>query len=84
VSNEGTVFVNRTDTNSRCEPFTIDKRIKPGAYKLGSADDSKGIYTIMFSDTTILPGRFKIAIGEMEIDIMPHRIVIDGNELKWH
>jgi|GEM_PF-2859517 len=38
---------------------------------------------VVFSDTTILPGRFTIQIGDMLFEIMSSRIVLNGENLEW-
>jgi hypothetical protein len=39
--------------------------------------------TIGFSDTTVLPGRFKISFGGSEFDVMQRAIVVNGKEYAW-
>jgi hypothetical protein len=38
---------------------------------------------IEFSDTTFLPGRFKIRIGDTLFDVMEYRIVVNGTDIRW-
>jgi hypothetical protein len=39
--------------------------------------------TIEFSDTTPMPGRFKIRVGQTLFDIMEERIFVDRREYSW-
>ena len=83
VSSERTVVVNRTDNNAHSGPFNLHANIQPGRYTLGSEDDSKGIYTITFFDTTRRPGHFTLSIGNSTLDIMEARIIFDQKEVTW-
>ena len=83
VSPDGDVVVTRTDNNSRGGPFRLRQNITPGTYTLGSEDDSKGIYTVTFSDTKMLPGWFILAIGKSSLEIKDSRIYFDLKESKW-
>jgi len=38
---------------------------------------------VEFSDTTLLPGRFTIQLGESVLDVMPARINVDGKDYSW-
>ena len=83
VSSERTVVVNRTDNNAHSGPFTLRANIEPGRYTPGSEDDSKGIYTITFCDTTRRPGHFTLSIGNSTLDIMEARIIFDQKDVTW-
>jgi len=84
VSPEGrTVTVNRTDKDVHGGPFSLRADVASGVYTLGTGDDTKGIYTVTFHDTTICPGQFTLTIGKTTLDIMPARIIFDQKEEKW-
>jgi hypothetical protein len=38
---------------------------------------------VKFADTTILPGRFTIQLGKVELDVTSSGIVVDGVALPW-
>lgn len=38
---------------------------------------------IEFADTTILPGRFKMRIGNKLFDVMVREIYVDGKPMRW-
>ena len=38
---------------------------------------------IQFTDTTLMPGRFTILIGETVFDVMPGGIDVDGRPFEW-
>ena len=38
---------------------------------------------VKFADTTILPGRFTIQLGRVELDVMESRILVDGVSHNW-
>ena len=83
VSPKGTVTVTRTDKELHGGPFSLRAAVASGTYTLGTADDSKGIYTVTFYDNTMRPGRYTLAIGESTMDIMEARIFVDQKEEKW-
>lgn len=39
--------------------------------------------TLVFSDFTNLPGRFRFQIGNHTVDIMERALLIDGTEITW-
>ena len=39
--------------------------------------------TIEFADTTLLPGRFQIRIGETLFDVMERGIIVNGRDIEW-
>jgi hypothetical protein len=38
---------------------------------------------IEFADTTLMPGRFTIRLGQTVFDVMPSRINVDGQDFEW-
>jgi hypothetical protein len=38
---------------------------------------------IDFADTTLMPGRFTIRLGETIFDVMPRGIDVDGQHFEW-
>jgi hypothetical protein len=64
--------------------FAIDTRQSaPFETKLMSSETIVPGGTIEFSDTTMLPGRFRIRFGNRVFDVMSSRIVVDGKDTDW-
>jgi hypothetical protein len=66
------------------DSFRIDRRI--GERQVVVLDsDSVTIPggQIEFADTTLMPGRFTIRIGQTIFDVMPSRIDVDGKHFWW-
>lgn len=84
ISNGGSIVVDRTDCNAFCGPFNVSNTVASGVYILGSCDDSKGVYTVIFRDTTRLPGRFTISIAGSTMDIMSRGVIFDKKEVQWN
>ena len=55
----------------------------PRVVVLRSHDVSIPGCVVEFCDTTILPGRFKVRIGEVLYDVMVRGIVVDDKEFDW-
>jgi hypothetical protein len=38
---------------------------------------------VKFADTTILPGRFTIQFGDVELDVMSSQVLVNGVRHDW-
>jgi hypothetical protein len=56
---------------------------RPQVVELRSDDVSIPGCVVEFYDTTLLPGRSQIRIGEVLYDVMESGIVVGGKELDW-
>ena len=83
VSKGGSIDIRRTDNGQMAGPFLVLGQVSQGIYRLGSEDDSTGVYTVTFKDQTRRPGRFTLAVGGSMLDIMPARIVFNKTEHQW-
>ena len=64
--------------------FTINTPVKQAFQaELTSADVAIPGAVVEFSDTTILPGRFRIRFGDKSFDVMSSRIIVDGQDVGW-
>ena len=83
VSQGGSIEIRRTDNGQTAGPFLVIGHVSQGTYRVGSADDSTGVYKVTFKDQTRRPGRFALAVGDSLLDIMPARIVFNNVEHQW-
>jgi hypothetical protein len=83
---DGQAFVRfaRADVKLVSPEFRVDIPLEtPRVILLRSDDVSIPGCVIEFFDTTILPGRFKIRIGEVLYDVMERAILVDDKEFDW-
>ena len=83
VSKRGSIDIRRTDNGQIAGPFLVLGQVSQGTYRLGTDDDSTGVYDVTFKDQTRRPGRFTLAVGGSMLDIMPARIVFNKTEQRW-
>lgn len=83
VSKGGSIDIRRTDNGQIAGPFLVLGQVSQGIYRLGSNNDSTGVYNVTFKDQTRRPGRFTLAVGGSMLDIMPARIGFNKAEHQW-
>lgn len=83
----GTVqFLQRQDANTRLTSPIIDVPVlisEEQEIVLKSRDTIVPHGTVEFVDTTLLPGRFRIRFGDLELDVMEARILVNGGNREW-
>jgi hypothetical protein len=74
----------RTDEGLASPEFRVNMpAASPQEVDLRSGNSVIPGCSIEFSDTTILPGRFKIRIGTTLFDVMERGIFVEGKEFDW-
>lgn len=73
------------DRNLLSDEFEIELKLEtPRTFELRSGTIPFPDVTVEFHDTTLLPGRFRLRVGNTVFDVMQRAVIIDGHEHKWH
>ncbi|CAN5899174.1 hypothetical protein BH23PLA1_BH23PLA1_08560 [soil metagenome] len=56
---------------------------EPQVIVLGRGEVTISGGVVEFSDTTLLPGRFQIRLGETHFDVMSSHLRVDGEKFDW-